>query len=111
MDPVIEIRDTDTLRTIEVWIQAILGPLAFVYCAARIAPSHRKIAAIVFAVLVVVATTALAAWVNAHADSHRVEFGLFRFLLQVVGAVGAIYLVRNERENADKQTPSTEPAV
>jgi hypothetical protein len=88
MDPVIEIRDPETLRRIEGWIQAILGPLAFVYCATRIAPSHRKIASIVLAVLVILGSTVLAVWVNAHAWTHRVEFGFVHFLLQVVGVVG-----------------------
>lgn len=109
MDPVIEIRDPETLRTIEVWIQTVLGPLAFVYCAARIAPSHRKIASIVFAVFMILAGTALAVWLNAHARTLRVEFGVVRFLLQVVGVVGAIYLIRNESGNVDERTSSTEP--
>ena len=90
----IEVRNTDTLRSIESWLQAVFAPLAFVYCASRIAPSFRNIVSILLTILVVLGVPLMAYWVNAHAQVHRVELSVFRSLLQVIGSIGAIYLIR-----------------
>lgn len=90
----IEVRDTDTLRNIESWLQAAFAPLAFVYCASRIAPSYRTIVSILLTILVVLGIPLMAYWVNAHAQAHRVELSVFRSLLQFIGSIGAIYLIR-----------------
>ncbi len=94
----IHIGDPETLESIEWWLQAFFGPLAFVYCAARIAPSHRKVVSVVAAVLLVVAAPVMIA--NTYAQFHSVEFRLSRYLLQVGGAVVAIiWIGMHERDN------------
>jgi len=104
MDAVIEIRSPETLHTIERWLQALVGPLAFVYCASRIAPSQRRAASVAFTALVILAGTVLIAWVNTQGLTRRVQFDFAKFILQVVGAGGAICLVwRHERSHTTKK--------
>ena len=102
IDPAIEIRDPKTLRNIESILQAAFGPLAFVYFAARTAPSHRRITSILLAGIIVLGLPILSYWWNLSTFSERsgvlVEHGFFRILVNVIGAVGAIYLIRSHEK-------------
>jgi hypothetical protein len=99
IDPVVEIRDPKTLRSIEYVLQAAFGPLAFTYCAARTAPSHRTITSILFAGIIALGLPILAYWWNSNATSNGsgflIEYGFVRILANMIGAAGAIYLVHS----------------
>lgn len=98
MDPIIEIRDPKTLRSIESILQAAFGPLAFIYFAVRTAPNHRQITSILLSGIIVMGLPILAWWWNAHTLSNEsgilIEHGFARILANVIGAAGAIYLIR-----------------
>jgi len=95
INPVVEIRDPNTIRYIESVLQAVFGPLAFIYFATRTAPSHRKIISILFAGIVVLGLPILAYWWNTSTISNGsgAEHGFARIFANVIGAVGAIYLI------------------
>ena len=99
MEPLIEIRDIDTLRNIEMILQAAFGPLAFVYCAARIAPRYRQATSILLSGVIVIGLPILTHWWNANTVARGsgllLNHGFGRFLANVVGAAVAIYLVRS----------------
>ena len=99
IDPIIEIRDPKTLRSIESILQAAFGSLAFIYFAARTAPNHRQITSIVLAGIIVTGLPILAWWWNAHTISNGsgilIEHGFGRIFANVIGAAAAIYLIRS----------------
>ena len=103
IDPIVEIRDPKTLRNIESVLQAAFGSLAFIYFAARTAPSHKKITSVLFAGIIVLGLPILAYWWNANTISNGsgilIEHGFARVLANVIGAVGAIYLIRSNERN------------
>lgn len=107
IDPIVEIRDPETLRNIESILQAAFGPLAFIYFAARTAPSHRKITSVLLAGLIVIGLPILAYWWNTNTISNGsgvlLDQGFARILANVIGAAGAIYLIRS---HARKRTDS-----
>ena len=70
IDPVIEIRDPNTLRNIESLLQAVFGPLAFIYFAARTAPIHRKIISVLFAGIIILGLPIFAYWWNTNTVSN-----------------------------------------
>jgi hypothetical protein len=95
--PVIEIHDKDMLASVEAWAQAALGPFAFVYCGARVAPSVNRwvaplIAAVVWAVCLAAPDIILALDESLHADRDMV-----RHALQLSGVVGAAVAVNRGR--------------
>jgi len=107
IDPVVEIRDPKTLRNIESVLQAAFGPLAFIYFAARTAPYYRKITSVLFAGIVVLGLPILAYWWNTNTISNGsgilIEHGFAWILANVIGAAGAIYLIRShERKGSDE---------
>ena len=107
IDPVIEIRDPKTLRNIESILQAGFGPLAFIYCAARTAPSHRQITSILLAGIIVLGLPILVYWWNSNTVSTGsgvlIEQGFARILANVIGAVGAIYLIHSHVQKESKE--------
>jgi len=107
IDPLIEIRDPKTLRSIESFLQAAFGPLAFIYFAARTAPNHRQITSVLLSGIIVIGLPILAHLWNAHTISKGsgilIEHGFIRILANVIGAAGAIYLIRShERRELDQ---------
>ena len=104
MDPIIEIRDPKTLRGIESALQAAFGPLAFVYCAARTAPSHRQITSILLSGIIVVGLPIIAWYWNAQTVSNGsgilIEHGFARILANVLGTAAAILLIRSHERKA-----------
>lgn len=113
IDPIIEIRDPKTLRNIESILQAAFGPLAFIYFAARTAPNHRQITAVLLAVIIVAGLPILAYWWNAQIISKGsgvlIEHGFARILANVVGAAGAIYLIRSHERKELSQGRVDDP--
>lgn len=99
MDPIIEIRDPKTLRNIESVLQAAFGPLAFVYCAARTAPSHRLTTSILLSGVIVVGLPIIAWYWNAQTASKGngilIEHGFARIFANVIGTAAAILLIRS----------------
>ena len=99
MDPLIEIRDPKTLRSVESVLQAAFGPLAFIYCAARTAPSHRQIASILLSGVIVVGLPIIAWYWNEQTVSKGggilIEHGFPRVLANVIGTAAAILLIRS----------------
>ncbi len=94
-DPLIEIMDKPTLRAIELFLQALLGPLAFVYVGAAIAPARQFVVAIAVGVFVVLGAAGLALWMNSSIGLEvSVSYGAVTFLANVAGAAGAIFLVK-----------------
>jgi hypothetical protein len=104
LEPIIEIRDPETLRSIESALQAAFGPLAFVYWAARTAPSHRQVVSIVLAGLIVVGLSAVAWFWNTQVASEQtgvlIEYGFARFLASAVGTATAVFLIRSRERKA-----------
>lgn len=104
MEPIIEIRDPETLRSIESALQAAFGPLAFVYWAARTAPSHRQVVSIVLAGIIVIGLPTFAWYWNAQSASEGrgvlIEHGLARSLASAVGAAAAALLIRSHERKA-----------
>jgi hypothetical protein len=103
IDPVVEIRDSNTLRNIESLLQAVFGPLALIYFAARTAPSHKKITSVLFAGIIVLGAPILAYFYNMISNGSGIFFEptFARFLANVIGAVGAMYLIRfHERKGS-----------
>ena len=104
-DPVIEIRDPETLRNIEYFLRAVFGPLAFVYAAARTAPNFRMVVAVALSLVVVIGSPMAAFFLsNASAAAGRgvvVEYGLFTTLAQMVGTAGAVSVVYWSRRPAE----------
>ena len=97
-EPVIEIRDRETLKSIEVFLQGLLGPFAFVYVGARTTPSRQVTVAVVLVVVVVVGALLLASWVNSWGTGIEVRHGIVQTVSQLVGSVGAALLIRARRE-------------
>lgn len=98
-DPVVEIRDPNTLRDIESVLQAAFGPLAFIYFAARTAPNYRLIISGLLAGIIVLGVPILAYWWNINTTSNEsgilLGHGFARIVANVIGAAGAIYTVRS----------------
>lgn len=98
-DPIVEIRDPKTLLNIESALQAAFGPLAFVYFAARTAPSHRKITSILLSGVIVLGLPIIAWYWNAQAASKGsgifIEQGVTRILANVIGTAAAVLLIRS----------------
>lgn len=99
IDPIVEIRDTKTLHNIELVLQAAFGPLAFIYFAVRTAPSYKTITSVLFAGIIILGLPILAYWWNTNTTSSGsgilIEHGFARILANVIGAAGAIYLIRS----------------
>lgn len=97
MDPIIEIRDPNTLRSIESVLQAAFGPFAFIYGAARTAPNHRMTTAVLLSGIVVIGLPIIAWYWNTQAVSNGngvlLEHGFTRILANVVGTAVAILLM------------------
>ena len=94
-DPLIEITDESTLRTIELFLQGLLGPLAFVYVGASIAPARQFVVAIAVGVFVVLGNAGLALWLNSLIEPEvSVSYGAVTFIANVAGAAGGIFLVK-----------------
>jgi len=105
IDPIIEIRDPSTLRNIESVLQAAFGPLAFIYFASRTAPSHKRITSVLFAGIIVLGLPIGEYWWNTNTISNEsgivIEHGFAQILANVMGAAGAICLIRShEREES-----------
>lgn len=104
MEPVIEIRNPETLRNIESVLQAILGPSVFVYYAARTAPSHRQFVSIFLSCLIVIGLPTFAWFWNTQIASGEggvlVEFGLARILASLVGTAAAVFAIRSHEQEA-----------
>ena len=95
-DPIIEIGDTSTLRAIELFLQGLLGPLAFVCAAAFIAPVYRLVVSIAAGLTVVIGAAVLAMWMNSLNDPVlSVRYGVVTLIANVAGAAGAILLVKH----------------
>jgi len=100
-DPMVEIRDESTLRAIELFLQGLFGPFAFVCAAAFIAPSRRLIVSIAAGLIVVLGAAGLAVWINSLNDTAiSVRYGVVNFLSNVAGAVGAILLVKHRTKSS-----------
>jgi hypothetical protein len=99
MDPLIEIRDPKTLRTIELVLQSALSPLAFIYVAARTAPDHKQVTSIVLSGIIVIGLPILAWWWNAQTVSRGsgvlLEHGFAKIVANVISAAAAILLIRS----------------
>jgi hypothetical protein len=99
MEPLIEIRNPNTLRNIEFTLQALFGVLVFIYCAARTAPNHNKIISIILAVIIVLGINIYAYWSNSITYSTGngllIQQGFIQIIAQIIGAVGAIYLIHS----------------
>ena len=97
IDPIVEIRDENILRNIELVLQAAFGPLAFIYFASHTAPSHKKIISILFAGTIVLGLPIFAYFWNIKTVSNGngilIQHGFARILANVIGAAGAIYLI------------------
>jgi hypothetical protein len=98
-NPIIAIRDPKTLLNIEWALQAVFGPLAFVYFAARTAPSHRRITSIVLSGLIVLGLPIIAWYWNAQAAAKGsgifIEQGLTKILANLIGTAAAVLLIRS----------------
>ncbi len=109
-DPLIEIRDESTLRTIELLLQSLLGPLAFVYAGAFIAPARQLMISIALGLTVVIGAAGLAAYQNSLGDpAMSVHYDLFTFLANLAGVVGAILLVRHRAKSPAQPDDGTGP--
>jgi hypothetical protein len=99
MEPLIEIRNTNTLRTIEYTLQALFGVLAFIYAAARTAPNHKKIISIILAIIIVLGINIYAFFSNSitHSSGNGmiIQQGIVQIIAQIIGAVIAIYLIHS----------------
>ena len=97
INPIVEIRDPNTLRNIESLLQAVFGPLAFIYFAARTAPSHKKITSVLFAGIIILGVPILAYLYNMISNGSGIIFEptFARFTANVIGATGAIYLIHS----------------
>lgn len=96
-DPIIEIHDVSTLRAIELFLQGIFGPFAFVCAAAFVAPIQRLAVSIAAGLTVMIAVAGLAMWINSfnNPDVFPVRYGVVTFVANVAGVVGAILLVKH----------------
>jgi len=99
IDPEIEIRDPETLRRIESLLQPVLGALAFIYCAARTAPDrYRNITSFLASGVIILGVPIAVHLCNANTISNGngflIKHGIYSILANVIGAVGAIYLIR-----------------
>lgn len=92
--PIIEIRDRDTLKSIEIFLQGLLGPFAFVYADARTAPSRHFMTAIILVIIVVVGGMLLASWINSRGTRVEAHYGIVQMVSQIVGSVGAALLIK-----------------
>ena len=96
-DPVIEIRNPETLRVIEYFLQGVFGPMAFIYVGARIAPVHKRIVSVVLTCIIVLGLPIFAYWWNSNTISNGegilINHGFATSVAQVVGAAGAIFLI------------------
>lgn len=106
-EPIIEIRDQGTLKSIELFLQGLFGPFAFVYAGARTAPSRRFPVALVLAVIVVVGALLLANWINSWGTGIEVRHGLLQTISQVVGCLGAVLLIRARETRRDGPAPNS----
>ena len=98
-DPMIEIRDESTLRSIELFLQGLLGPLAFVCAAAFIAPARRLMVSIGAGLIVVLGAAGSAACINClYGPAISVHYGVFNLLANAAGAIGGILLVKHNDE-------------
>lgn len=94
--PIIEIKDDSTLRAIELFLQAIFGPFAFVCAAAFTAPVQRVAVSIVAGFTVVIGAAGLAMWINSlNQPELSVSYGVLTLIANVAGAMGAILLVKH----------------
>jgi hypothetical protein len=95
--PMIEIRDPETLCQIELFLQSIFGPLAFVYFAARTVPKYNRFISVLLAGTIVLGVPLLAFWLNSNVISEGhgvlVEHGLLGVFANVIGTAGAICLI------------------
>lgn len=100
-EPIIEIRDRDTLKSIELFLQGFLCPFAFVYAGAYTAPSRKLAVSVVLAIVVVVSGALIANWLNSAASETGVtyRYGVIQFLSNLAGASGAILLVRYQQHS------------
>lgn len=106
-EPVIEIRDQETLKSIEVFLQGLLGPLAFVYAGARTAPSRHFTVAVVLVVVVVGGALLLANWVNSWGTGIELRHGIVQTVSQLVGSIGAALLIKTRRDGrSEARTPT-----
>lgn len=98
-DPLIEIRDRETLKSIELFLQGLLGPFAFAYVGARTAPSRQVPVSGALGLVVVVGAALLANWAASVTSTPgvAVRYGIVQFLSNLAGAAGAILLVRARR--------------
>ncbi|TWU27548.1 hypothetical protein Pla144_23250 [Bythopirellula polymerisocia] len=105
-DPLIVIDSEQTLRAIELFLQAGAGSLAFVYFASSTAPSHRFFVSIFLAVIVTLGLEFAVYWLNVELDSggSNYEFrgGFYNTVARVVGATAASYLIwHSEKRQSD----------
>ncbi|MGD9128084.1 MAG: DUF4339 domain-containing protein [Planctomycetia bacterium] len=102
-DPVIEIRDPETLRQIEYFLQAMFGFLVFVYVSTRIVPNHKRLFSILCACVLMFGLHLLAFGCNSSSffkeEGIYIEHGPLTVLAQLTGSVIAIWLIW-KRENA-----------
>lgn len=112
-EPLIEIGNPETLRHIELLLQALFGPLAFVYCAGRTAPGYKRLVAVLLAVALVLGVPLFIHWWNSEviARGHGVlfEHDLLHNLASIVGCGGAVWLihVHTHKAAAVGSDPST----
>lgn len=109
IDPEIEIRDPETLRRIESLLQPVFGALAFIYCAARTAPDrYRNVTSFLAAGVIILGVPIAVCWWNANTISNGsgflIKHGVYSILANVIGAAGAIYLIRlRGRQDSNSQ--------
>jgi hypothetical protein len=107
MDPIIEIRNPQTLQNIERFLQACFGSLAFIYFASRTAPNCRRTTSYMLASLIVIGLPILVHWLNSASISRgygvMIEYGFANILANVLGSAGGIYLIyAHERKGSDR---------
>jgi len=99
LDPDIAVRDPETLRRIELLLRPVFSTLAFVYCAARTAPDrYRNVTSFLAGGAIILGVPIAVYLWNANTISNGsgflIKHGVYSILGNVIGAIGAIYLIR-----------------
>lgn len=105
----IQISSEETLRTIEGFLQGILGPLAFAYAGARVAPARQTAVCVALSLLVVLGGPLLLYQLSLRPEL-RLSFGILQWVSNVGGCLGSYFLIRHHAMSESPRSAS-EPST